>query len=433
MARSSFRGIRNKNMIQLTTLPNGLKVITDEMPSIHSINIGVWVNVGARHEKIHEHGLAHMLEHMAFKGTKTRSARDIAEQTENVGAMMNAYTGREQTAYFMRALKQDAELCADILGDILQNSVFDEEEIIREKGVIIQEIGEYEDNPDDVLFDNLQDISYPEQILGRTILGTKESVMGLSRQNLFDYIGNHYVPQNMIFAASGNIKHEDMLELANKYMNFPEKTINSPHESLKWGGGNLELQKDLEQLHMVFSLPSLNYFDPDYYTSEVFSILYGGGMSSRLFQEIREKRGLVYTISSFTTHYEDGGNFAIYAGTDPEKAHEVIDCSITEMENLANSVSISELERAKAQIRAGLLMGLESPSGRTEALVRQKFLFDRFISPEEMIEKVSAVKADDIYRFANRLLEVGTPASCMIGRVDKVNKDYQERLARFLR
>ncbi|MEM6603402.1 MAG: pitrilysin family protein [Pseudomonadota bacterium] len=419
-------------MIKCTRLENGLRVMTDEMQNIHSINIGIWIKVGARHELFHEHGLAHMLEHMAFKGTETRSARDIAEQIENVGGMMNAYTGREQTAYFMRAMHEHAELCTEILGDILQNSTFDEEEIEREKGVIIQEIGECEDNPDDLLFDSLGESCYPQQSLGRNILGTRETVMNMSREALFDYIKRHYTPENMIFAASGKITHEKMLDLAHKYLQFPSRPAGTVTVPSRWGGGVNLLQKDLEQLHMALALPGLSYSDNDFYISEVYSMLYGGGMSSRLFQEIREKKGLVYSISSFTSNLEDGGSFGIYAGTDPEQAYEVLDSSITEMEKLANHTHQQEVDRAKAQLRSGLVMGLESPVGRSEALVKQHFIFGRQITTEEMMNAIDDVTCDDIRSFSARLLRSGKAAYCVLGNIEHIDTESQERLARFL-
>ena len=199
-----------------------------------------------------------------------------------------------------------------------------------------------------------------------------------------------------------------------------------------WTGGISNIKKDLEQLHLAFALPSVSYFDPDYYASEVFSVLYGGGMSSRLFQEIREKRGLAYNISAFTTTYVDGGNFGVYAGTDANNAFEVIDASITEIEKLADSVTDAELVRAKAQMRSGLLMGLESPSGRTESLIRQQFIFNKFIDTDEMIAKISDVTADNIREFAIKLLRSGKAACCTLGDVDKITQDYSARLARFL-
>lgn len=409
-------------MPHITTLKSGLRVVTDEMPNIYSVTMGVWINVGARHEKSDEHGLAHLLEHMAFKGTKNRTAKDIAEQVENVGGMMNAYTGRDQTAYYMRILSQDTALCADILGDILKNSVFDNAELVREKGVVIQEIGECEDNPDDVLFDNIAELCYPNHTLGQTILGTRESVSQMPRDNLLRYVNQYYHPKNMIFAASGGITHQEMLDLAERYMDFlPQETVPTSSVPL-WGGGVRAVHKDLEQIHLALTVNGVSYYDPLYFVSEVFSVIYGGGMSSRLFQEVREKQGLVYSISSFTSNLHDSGMFGFYAGTSPQSYEQVLDISLLELYKLSQSVTEAETHRAKAQLRSALIMGLENPSGRVESVVKQQFLFNQFFTPEELIAKVDAVTRQDIMDYAHLLLQAKNPAFCALGNISDVSQ-----------
>ena len=409
-------------MPSITTLKSGLRVITDEMPNIHSVTMGIWIHVGARHEQPDEHGLAHLLEHMAFKGTTTRTAKDIAEQVENVGGMMNAYTGRDQTAYYMRVLSGDVDLCADILADILKNSIFDETELEREKGVVIQEIGECEDNPDDVLFDNIAEICYPNHTLGKTILGTKESVSDMPRDHLFRYINQYYHPKNMIFAASGGITQEKMLSLAERYMNFEPKDTVPTSTIPTWGGGIRAVHKDLEQVHLGLTLDGLSYHDPLYFVSEVFSVIYGGGMSSRLFQEVREKHGLVYSISSFTSNLYDSGVFGFYAGTSLDSYVKVLEISLQELYNLSQSVSDAEIHRAKAQLRSALIMGLENPSGRIESAVKQQFIFNQFYSPQELIAKVDAVTKQNIIDYAGLLLKSKNPAFCALGNVSDLTQ-----------
>jgi predicted Zn-dependent peptidase len=412
-------------MPHITTLKSGLRVVTDEMPNIHSVTMGVWINVGARHEKSDEHGLAHLLEHMAFKGTKNRTAKDIAEQVENVGGMMNAYTGRDQTAYYMRILSQDKALCADILGDILKNSVFDDSELVREKGVVIQEIGECEDNPDDVLFDNIAELCYPNHTLGQTILGTRDSVLQMPRENLLRYVQQYYHPKNMIFAASGGITHQEMLDLAERYMDFtPQETVPQSSAPL-WGGGVRAVHKDLEQIHLALTVNGLSYYDPLYFVAEVFSVIYGGGMSSRLFQEVREKQGLVYSISSFTSNLHDCGMFGFYAGTSLESYEQVLEISLLELYKLSQSVTEAETHRAKAQLRSALIMGLENPSGRVESVVKQQFLFNQFFTPEELIAKVDAVTTQDIMDYAHLLLQAKNPAFCALGNVSDLSKSEE--------
>jgi predicted Zn-dependent peptidase len=411
-------------MPHITTLKSGLRVVTDEMPNIYSVTMGVWINVGARHEKPDEHGLAHLLEHMAFKGTKTRTARDIAEQVENVGGMMNAYTGRDQTAYYRRILSQDTALCADILADILKNSTFDETELEREKGVVIQEIGECEDNPDDVLFDNIAHICYPNHTLGQTILGTRQSVTDMPRSHLLRYVDQYYHPKNMIFAASGGITHQHMLDLAEKYMDFTPKELSPLSSEPLWGGGVRAVHKDLEQVHLALTVNGLSYYDPLYFVGEVFSVIYGGGMSSRLFQEVREKQGLVYSISSFTSNLHDSGMFGFYAGTSVDSYEKVLEISLQELQKLSEYVSDAETNRAKAQLRSALIMGLENPSGRVESAVKQQFLFDMFLTPDALIAKVDAVSKQDIMDYAGLLLQSQKPAFCTLGNVsDLLNSE----------
>jgi predicted Zn-dependent peptidase len=412
-------------MPEITTLASGLRIVTDEMPSIGSVTMGVWICVGARHEKIDEHGLSHLLEHMAFKGTTNRSAKDIVEQVENVGGFMNAYTSRNQTAYYMRILSADIELCADILGDIVKNSIFDTQELEREKGVVIQEIGECEDNPDDVLFDNLADICYGDHPLGKTILGTRESVMQMPREHLQRYVDHYYHPQNMIFAASGGISHTQMLDLAEKYIDMPAKNNQPISTAPVWLGGLRAVQKDLEQVHLALIVDGISYHSPLYFISEVFSVIYGGGMSSRLFQEVREKHGLVYSISSFTTSLTDSGGFGFCAGTSPQDYERVLEISLEQLKDLSVSMTDAEVNRAKAQLRSSLIMGLESPSGRVEALVKQQFIFNQFFTPDALIEQINAVRKHELMDFAKTLLQSKNPAFCTLGTVNDLSKSQE--------
>lgn len=418
-------------MPKITTLDSGLRVITDEMPNLHSVTIGIWIKVGARYETLSQHGIAHLLEHMAFKGTKQRSAKDIAEQVENVGGFMNAYTGFDQTAYHMRVLSQDIELAADILGDILQNSIFDPEELKREKDVILQEIGECEDNPDDVLFDNISEVCYGTHSLGRPILGTRDSILNMPRQSIFDFVNQNYHGQNMIFAASGGVTHEAMLDLAQKYMHFKKSDQKPVSPYPQWQGGVRFIHKDLEQVHLALAIQGLSYYDSHYFTSEVLNVIYGGGMSSRLFQEVREKHGLVYSIGSFSNSYIDSGMVGFSAGTSSEHYQDVLEISLTELDKLAHSVNKSELDRAKAQLRSSLIMGLENPSGRIETAVKQQFVFDNFISPQEMIGKIDNVSADHIIDYAGLLLKKQKPTLCVLGMMDQTNQNPQEIINRF--
>lgn len=406
------------DLVNITVTDNGLTVITDRIEGLRSAALGLWVNVGSRHEAANEHGIAHLLEHMAFKGTQSRSARQIAEEIENVGAAINAYTGRDQTGYYVRCLSGDIETSVDILSDIMLRPVFDAEELEREKNVIIQEIGEAEDTPDDILFDYLQDLCFPEQILGRPILGTRESVLNLTERDLRGYMTRYYHPKNMVFAASGDIKEADILRLAEKYFTFPAQNAPATADKSVWGGGVNYIKRDLEQSHVAFALPGVGYHDPDYYVSEIYSSLLGGGMSSRLFQEVREKRGLAYTVGSFSANYHDGGVFGVYAGSAPEKTEEVVNTAVEVMEKTAEDITESETERAKAQLRAGVIMALEKPYNRCEAAVRQFFVYGKTMTPEELIEQINAVSVERAKAFAARMLRAGRAAFCTVGSLE---------------
>ena len=285
--------------IRSTTLENGLRVVSDPMLSVESVSLGIWVDVGTRHENPKINGISHLLEHMAFKGTKRRSALAIAEEIEAVGGYINAYTTRESTAYYVRVLKKDVELGLDLLADILQNSTMETDELERERAVILQEIHQANDNPDDVIFDNFQETAYPEQAMGLQILGNAKVVSSLGRELVVDYMNDHYNSNTMVLSAAGKIDHDELVNLAhNSFKNLPpgRKAIEEP--ALYAGGQNLKT-RTLEQAHIILGFEGVSYEDPDFHATSVLSTLLGGGMSSRLFQEIREKRGLAYSIYSF--------------------------------------------------------------------------------------------------------------------------------------
>jgi predicted Zn-dependent peptidase len=360
---------------RVSRLANGLRVATDTVHTVDTVSLGIWVDVGTRHEPAAINGAAHFLEHMAFKGTERRSARAIAEEIEAVGGHLNAYTSRESTAYYAKVLKENVPLALDILADILQNSTFDPEELERERTVILQEIGQANDTPDDIIFDHLQECAYPAQAMGRPVLGKPEIIRSLSRDAVVSYLRDHYGARRMVVAAAGNIEHERLVGLAEKLLcDFPaERSVST--EPARYSGGDRREERDLEQLHLVVGFPGVMLGDPDYYAASVLSTAFGGGMSSRLFQEIREKRGLVYAIHSFVHGYRDGGLFGIYAGTGEEEAAELIPALCEETTKLEDGLAPVELSRAKAQMKAGLLMSLESTSARCEQLAQHLLIY----------------------------------------------------------
>jgi predicted Zn-dependent peptidase len=390
--------------VRITTLENGLRVITDDIPGVATATLGLWVQVGARSEPAELNGISHFLEHMAFKGTTTRSAKQIAEEIENVGGHLNAYTSRENTAYHARVLKNDVPLAVELIADIIQNSTFEEEEIARERDVILQEIGQSFDTPDDIIFDYFQETAFPNHPLGRPILGTPEIVNTITRNDLNTYMKREYSAERMIFAAAGAADHDTVVGLCQK--NFTQLSSHSSENFKKasYQGGQFFDKRKLEQVHLVLGFESCPADHLDHYPLSVFSSLLGGGMSSRLFQEVREKRGLVYTIYSFKSAFQDSGLFSIYAGTGEHQVDELLPTIKGILRDFPNTLEDKEIERSKAQLKAGTLMSLESTSARCEKLAQHLMVYNRPISSEEIIEKVNAVTRDDIIRVATQLI-----------------------------
>jgi predicted Zn-dependent peptidase len=400
---------------RITTLDSGLRVATEEMPHVKTASVGVWVDVGARYEPPEVNGVAHLLEHMAFKGTKRRSARGIAEAIEDVGGQLNAYTSREHTAYYARVLSEDLPLAVDILADILQHSTFVDEELSRERQVILQEIGQVQDTPDDLVFDLFQETAYPGQPLGRSILGPAEIVAAMPRQALLDYMASHYGAGRMVVGAAGGIKHERVVELAQElFAELPAPGLPGPDPASYRGGERREM-RDLEQVHVLLGLPAFSYIDDDFYALQVLSTMLGGGMSSRLFQEVRENRGLAYSIFSFASCYRDAGVLGIYAGTGEGDTGELIPVVCEQLRELILHPGEEELVRARAQLKASLMMALESSFAQAEELARQLLIFGRRVPPEEIIAKVDAVDQAAIRRVGRRLLEGAEPTLTAIG------------------
>ena len=405
--------------IRLTRLDSGLIVATDAMAGIETAAIGAWVGVGTRHEPAAINGVAHLLEHMAFKGTQRRNARDISVEIESVGGHLNAYTSRENTAYYARVLAEDVPLALDLVSDILQHSVFDEGELARERTVVLQEIGQAEDTPDDIIFDHFQARAYPDQALGRPVLGTAEIVGSLSREAIRGYMREHYSGERLILCAAGKVDHDRIVELAAKaFIDLP-RAGSAPTDKARYIGGDFREARDLEQVHLVLGFPGVGYADPDYYAATVYSTLLGGGMSSRLFQEIREKRGLVYSIHSFASSYVDGGLFGIYAGTGEAEVAELVPLVCGEIVKVAEDVELEEVRRARTQLKAGILMAREGPSARCEQLAQQLLVYGRPLPMDEIIARVDAVDVEQVAAVARRL-RAGPLTLAALGPIDRI-------------
>jgi len=389
--------------VEFHTLDNGFRIVTENMPSLESASLGIWVTAGGRHERVQQNGIAHFLEHMAFKGTATRSALEIAEAIEDVGGFINAYTSREMTAYYVRVLRQDVGLGLDVISDILLNPVFDPKEIEVERGVILQEIGQSLDTPDDVVFDWLQEVSYPKQSIGRTILGPAERVKAFSRDDLQGFVAERYGPSQMILSAAGAVDHDTIVREAERLFGQLADRPSAAVDLARFSGGEKREIKELEQAHFTLALEGPNYRDPEIYTAQIFASAFGGGMSSRLFQEVREKRGLCYSIFAQAGAFSDSGMMTIYAGTSGEQLDELASLTVDEIKRAADDMTDAEVERARAQMKAGLLMGLESPERRAERLARLVAIWDRVPPLAETVAMIDAVDTRKVRDFAGGL------------------------------
>ena len=400
---------------ELTTFQGGLRVASRGLSQAQSLSVGIWVNAGARDERDSEMGIAHMLEHMAFKGTNRRSARDIATEVENVGGYMNAHTSREETAYYLRLLPEYLDMGIDILADILTEPTMPDEEIERERGVIIQEIGQSQDTPDDIVFDMFARASYGEHTLGRPILGSIDSVSGFSRDHLRGFMSRHYGAGQMLVTASGAVGHDDFVKRVEARLGGLATAQDTRRVTPIWQGGRHVEVRDLEQTHLVIGLPSFGARDDRRFALMVLSTLFGGGMSSRLFQEVREKRGLCYSVFSFASMYSDSGHFGVYAGTSAAQADEMLTVTAQQLAELATAVGEDEVSRAKAQLRASLVMARESVSGCGDALARQIMLFGAPVDDSDLLDQIAAVDAAAVRGVAADLIEGGQPAVAAIG------------------
>jgi predicted Zn-dependent peptidase len=416
--------------LEISRLFNGLTVITDPMPQLESAALGIWVNTGTRNETKPVMGVSHMLEHMAFKGTERRSARDIAEEIEAVGGYLNAYTSREQTAFHARVLKADVPLALDILSDILTKPTFEQVELERERQVVLQEIGQARDTPDDIIFDHLQAVVYPEQPMGWPILGEDATVSAFTREDLKTYMGANYRAGGMTLVSSGAVDHATIVRLAEEKLASLQSGSTPPPLPAGYAGGDQRFIEDLEQAHIAYAFPGVANDDPDYYIAQVYVTALGGGMSSRLFQEAREKRGLCYSIYAFAHSAKDSGIIGVYAGTGEAEAAQLGAVVAGEMAAMAETATEVEVARAKAQLKSSLLMGLERPGSRAEQIAGQIFALGRTVSVEEMVAKLDAIDAAQVRRFGSRVMHADRPAIAALGPVSRL-ESYDTFARRF--
>lgn len=405
--------------VQLHTLSNGFRIVTEAMPGLASAAVGVWVQAGARHERAEQNGIAHFLEHMAFKGTATRSALQIAEAIEDVGGYINAWTSREATAYYARVLEGDVALALDVVGDIVLNPAFDAREIETERHVILQEIGQALDTPDDIIFDWLQEAAYPDQAIGRPILGPAERIARYRAADFRAFVAGHYAPERMILAAAGAVDHDALCRQAEALFGHLRPGRAAPLEPARFAPTERRVVKDLEQAHFALAFEAPGYRDADVFTAQIYAGLMGGGMSSRLFQRLREERGLCYTTFAQSGSHEDTGAITVYAGTAEEDIVELADLTVDEFRRAASDLTEAEVARARTQLKAGLLMGLEGASGRAERLARQLAIWDRVPPLPETVARIDAVDLAAVRAYAERTAAQGRVAMALYGPVGR--------------
>ena len=410
---------------EISTLPNGIRIITSSRPEIESVSLGIWVNTGAAYEKPQLNGISHFLEHMVFKGTKSRNAFQISDQFEDVGGQSNAYTAREFTAFYAKMLKGDTELAIDILTDLITNPTFPVDELVKEREVVVQEIKQGIDTPDDIIFDFVQEQAFPNQALGRTILGPAEKVRSFGQAELQGYLKSNYSGENMVVCAVGNIEHKQFVEMVKSRLESFQAKAHFEKDAQNYQGGFMSEKRDIEQAHVVLAFNGVKYECETYYPCQIFSTIFGGGMSSRLFREVREKRGLVYTVYSFSNSHTQSGLFGIYAGTTNKELNELMPVIGTEIKKICNDlVSPQELARAKAQLKASMLMTLENSSTSAEILARQMLLYNRIIPIEEMVARIENVTLQDVCDMAQQIF-ASKPTYCLVGDIEN-HPDYEQ-------
>ncbi|WP_375330882.1 M16 family metallopeptidase [Candidatus Tisiphia endosymbiont of Oplodontha viridula] len=406
-------------------LKNGLTILTYNMSNVNSVAINVIVNVGSRYEQSSEIGISHFLEHMAFKGTKTRSAKQIAEEFDSIGGHFNAYTSHEQTVYYSKILNENCYKALEILADIIQNSVFSKEEIAKEYQVILQEIAHVQDNPDELIHEKFYSSAYENQALGRSILGTHDSLAKFDREHFSNYVDKHYNAENIYLSVAGNISHEQVVEFAKKLFCSLKNKQNSHFEKVRYTGGHSFITKDLEQTTLVLGFESVPYFNiQQLYHTQVLSLILGSGMSSRLFQQIREKLGLVYSIGSYNNSYYDSGIFGIYASTNHDKLPFLAEQLVNEIKKISTDIKDSEIDRAKVQLKTSIYIAQEESSYKSEEIGKNFAVFGKYIPTKQTIEYIMNITKQDIINIANKIF-VTKPTLSIIGP-KPLAIDYQE-------
>ena len=408
-------------MYRKSTLDNGLRIVSESIPYMSSVSLGIFVGTGSRSELPPEQGVSHFIEHLMFKGTQKRSARDIAEMVDDVGGQLNAATDRENTCYYIKVLPEHLGLGMDILSDMLLHSKFADSDVEKERQVVLEEISLYEDSPDELIHDLHMNSLWPGHALGRNILGTRETIGGMSRQLIVDYTMRHYVPDNVVIAAAGNLTHEQLVEQVRLYWDdvkgaYPRLTDSAP----VFATGRLLQEKDIEQIHICLGTPGVAHDSPEFYSSHVLNTILGGGVSSRLFQSIREEKGLAYSVCSYPSSFRDAGLLTIYTGVSPDNSLEVMEIIYSIIGDIqANGVRADEMQRAKEQLKAGLMFSLESSSSRMSRLGRAEISAREYLSPEKLAAKVDGVSLQQLFELSQPLYRRDSTCFTALGPISK--------------
>ena len=400
---------------------NGIRVISQNMPNFSSVSLGIWVEVGSRNELESEQGISHLLEHMAFKGTKSRTAKEIAMEIENVGGDINAATSVERTSYFVRMLKNDIEIGISILSDIIQNSIFDPIELDKEKHVIFQELASYRDSPDDSVFENFQSAAYKDQAIGRSILGNRETLINIESDDLESYLNKFYHSNNLTIVATGSVNHNQLHNFCEMYFESIQAGNTPLTIKAEYKPSQIRENRDIEQAHIIYAFEGCSYHDDNLYVAHLFSNILGGGMSSRLFQNIRESRGLAYSVFSFSSSYKDTGIFGIYSATSPDKVNEYSEAVADEILNCEKNITDQEIDKAKKQLKAGLLMSSESPVARMNQIARQISIYDRVIDIGETLDRIDSIKKEHITNFVSETFKSKKLTISALGAISKLS------------
>lgn len=417
-------------MLNFSTLSNGITVASDYISEVPSVSISINVKVGSRYEDTLTNGISHFIEHMAFKGTEKRTAKQIATDFENIGASFNAYTSKETTVYYGRVLKEKSEELFEILADIVQNSTFDENELEKERGVILQEIAMTNDDPDDIIDDFYKETAFTNQPYGRSVLGPTENIKRFKRNDLVDYVSKYYIADNIYVVASGNIKQKDLENWTKKYLSKIKSGKKNDFEKAEYNGGYLVKNKDLEQTHCILGFKGLSYKDKDIYKLFILNSIIGGGMSSRLFQEVRENKGLCYTIYSTNVPTYETGSFEIYTATDPNKINDALEAIIVELKKLfKEEITDEELNRAKIKAKSSILMQMESTSYRGAFLANGLIFRNKMPSVDEISKEIDNTTIQDLKRILKDIL-ITKPTLVIYGNSKNVIK-YDKILEEF--